>query len=488
MKSILRIGAVIILLSGGIFPQAVPSFDDHFLDKTMRIDYYHMGDAQEEIATLDQIYVQGIWAGSKVNLIDPFNNGRYYAKLFSPSGDLLFSKGFDCYFGEYKTTNKALEGIKRGYHESMLIPFPKGKVRFVLERRGPRNQLHPFFHCNIDPEDVSIIKEGLPAGVEVFPLEKNGDPHDHVDVVLVAEGYTLSEKAKVQSDWNRAVKLFFGQEPYKSHKSKFNVYGVFRPSLESGCDEPRRGFFKNTAVQSSFNALGLERYLLTEDNKNLRDIAAHAPYDTLVIMINHDRYGGGGIYNSFCVFTADNIWWEYLLLHEFGHSFSGLADEYYTSTVAYNEFYPQGQEPLEPNITALLDRDQFKWRDWVSPGVPIPTPWGKEKYDTRDGDYQKMRRQLNQRIAELKKKGLQAEVKKLEAEADQLSRKNVSEMDAFFARNKFRGKVGAFEGAGYASQGLYRPMLDCLMFSKGTKPFCRVCRQAVIRMIEFYSK
>lgn len=473
-----------------IFPQAqaFPSFDNHFLDKTLRIDYYHIGDAKDEIATLDQLYVQGIWAGSKKNLIDAFNLGRYYAKVFSQSGELLFSKGFDSYFGEYKTTNQALAGIKRAYHESILIPFPKAKVKFVLERRDRSHQLHPFFEYEIDPEDVGVIKESLPPGVEVLNLEKNGAPHDHVDIALVAEGYTIEEKAKALSDGKRAVKVLFSQEPYKSYRTRFNVYGVFRPSRESGCDEPRRGIYKHTSVQSSFNALGLERYLLTEDNKNLRDIAAHTPYDTLVIMINHDRYGGGGIYNSFCVFTADNIWWEYLLLHEFGHSFSGLADEYYTSTVAYNDFYPQGQEPLEPNITALLDPPVLKWRRWVSPGVPIPTPWGKDRYDAQDQEYQKIRSQLNRKISELKKQGKHAEAQKLEAEADQLSQKNAAAMDAFFTSNEFRNKVGAFEGAGYASQGLYRPMLDCLMFSKGTKPLCRVCEQAVIRIITHYSQ
>ncbi|UCE39762.1 MAG: peptidase M64 [Candidatus Aminicenantes bacterium] len=465
-------------------------FDRYFVDKTMRIDYFHVGDAKEEIVTLDQVYEYGIWAGSLQNLIDLFNNGRYYAKIYDlSSGELIFSKGFDSYFGEYKTTGKALDGINRTYHETMLIPYPKNKIKFTLEVRNRENELQPFFSQEIDPASVDVKKDPLIQGVKVYELRKNGHPHDKVDVAIIAEGYTQQEEEKLQQDFHRFAEVFFSPEPYKSYGDRFNVYGVFKPSEESGCDEPRMGVFKNTAIGSTFNSLGSERYLLTENNRALRDTAAHVPYDALYIMVNHKRYGGGGIYNLYCTFTADNQWYRYLFLHEFGHSFTGLGDEYYTSSVAYNDFYPRGVEPTEPNITALLDPDNLKWKAYVSEGISIPTPWEKEDFDKMDLAYQKIRTEINDKIAQMKRNNApQDEIAKTERESEKLSRDHANKVDAYLAKSRYNGKVGAFEGAGYSAQGLYRPMLDCLMFTKGDKPFCKVCEMAVIRIIRFYSE
>jgi len=474
------------LLIGG---QSVP-FDRYFIDRTMRIDYFHVGNAREEAVTLDRVYEQGTWAGSRRNLIDPFDIGRYAYKVYDvSSGSLIFSKGFDSYFAEYKTTQWALDGLKRTYHETALVPFPKAKVRFVVELRDRQNVLQLVFSAEIDPADIYITRESLAAGVKVFEVLKSGDPHEKVDVAFIAEGYTAAEETKLKADLERFREVFFKLEPYKSHRGSFNFYGVFKPSEESGCDEPSHGSYKNTAVGSTFDSLRLERYLLTEDNKSLRDIAAHVPYDALFIMVNHKRYGGGGIYNFFCTFTVDNQWYEYLFLHEFGHSFAGLADEYYTSSVAYNEFYPKGIEPLEENITALLNPESLKWKKLVSPGTAVPTPWEKEEYDRMDNAYQKVRQELNARIAALKKSGApEAEVAKVEEESERLSLEHARKMDDFLRESKLLGKVGAFEGAGYSSEGLYRPAIDCLMFSKGAKPFCKVCEQAVARIIDHYCK
>lgn len=463
-------------------------FDEYFVDRTMRIDYFHVGNAQEELITVDQVYQQGIWAGSQRHLLDEFNNGRYYVKIYDVSSEILiYSKGFDSYFGEYKTTNKAVKGERRTFHESSIIPYPKKQIRFTIEARDRENRLHSIFSQNIDPASITILKDKLSQDVKVFEVQKTGDPHKSVDIAFIGEGYTLEEEGKFKADLDRLKSVFFNREPYKTYSDRFNIYGVLKASQESGCDEPRHGVYKNTAVSSSFNSLGSERYLLTEDNKSVRDIAAHVPYDALFIMVNHKRYGGGGIYNFYCTFTVDNQWYEYLFLHEFGHSFSGLADEYYTSSVAYNEFYPRGVEPVESNITALLDPKNVKWRDALTEGIEIPTPWEKEEFDRMDNAYQKVRQELNEKIARLKRTDASKEnVDKTEEEAEDLSLQHAKRVDAYLAKSRFTGTVGVFEGAGYSAQGLYRPMLDCLMFTKGDKPFCKVCELAVIKVIQFY--
>jgi len=465
-------------------------FEDYFFDKTMRIDYFHIGNAGEEIITIDQIHQQGIWAGSRRNLIDPFNNGRYSVKIYDEaSGNLIYSKGFDSYFGEYKTTDVALGGEKRTYHESALIPYPKKKFIFSLEVRDRDNRLQPLLKKRLDPSSISIHKEGPGNETYVFEVFKSGDPHNKVDVAIIGEGYVKDEIAKFQADLKRFTEIFFNQEPYTTYRDSFNIYGALKPSQESGCDEPRHGIYKNTTLNTTFNSLGSERYLLTEDNRSLRDVASHVPYDALYIMVNHSRYGGGGIYNLYCTFTADNQWQTYLFLHEFGHSFAGLADEYYTSSVAYNEFYPRGVEPLESNITALLDKDIVKWKPFLTEGIEIPTPWEKEEYDRMDNAYQKVRQELNDKIAAMKRQGDSIEeIARIEEESEALSLQHAQRVDAYLAKSRFANVVGVFEGAGYSSQGLFRPMLDCLMFTKGDKPFCKVCEQAIIKVIRYYTE
>lgn len=465
-----------------------PSFDRYFIDKTMRIDYYHMGHSQEEIVAVDRVYQEGVWAGPTRNLLDPFLRGRYAVKIYDAgTRELIYSRGFDSLFGEYKTTEEGLKGIRRTFQESALIPYPRNKIIFALEVRGRENNFHEIFSQEIDPASIYIVKEQPDPAVKVFEVLKNGSPSEKVDVVFVGEGYTANEEAKFKADLDRFTAVFFSQEPYRSMKNKFNIYGVLKPSAESGCDEPSYGQFKNTALGASFDSFGSERYLLTEDNRSLRQVAGQVPYDTILIMVNHKRYGGGGIYNLYCTFTTDNQWHEYLMLHEFGHSFTGLADEYYTSQVAYNDFYPRGIEPVEPNITALLNPAQLKWKKLVSPGVEIPTPWEKKEFDRMDLAYQATRQKINEEIARKKREGAPREViEKLEAESERLSLEQARKIDEFLRKSKYAGKVGAFEGAGYASTGLYRPAVDCIMFSKGKKPYCPVCQEAIRQMINFY--
>jgi hypothetical protein len=489
MKKVFIIIFIAILFS----PQAKPqiNFNDYFIDKTLRIDYYHIGDARSEFITLDQLYQYGTWAGNQKNLIDNFNNGKYYCKVYDAgSNKLIFSKGYDTYFGEYRTTTPAINGVKRSYSETILVPFPKNKIKFVIESRTKEQELVPLFQTEITPSDDKIIsKNVVDKNVRVYKSFIGGDPHDKVDVVILGEGYDSNEDLKFLEDMKKFTEIFFEQEPYKTYKDRFNIYGIYKPSEESGTDNPNAGIYKRTVLSTTFNSLGSDRYLLTEDNKAVRDLAAHAPYDAIYIMVNTDKYGGGGIYNLFCTFTTDNVWHEYVFLHEFGHCFAGLGDEYYTSDVSYNDFYPKGIEPTEPNITALPDKNNLKWKEFITPGIELPTLWEKKEYENIDKDWLKERAPLIKKISSLIAMNADKDsIKAAEKEYQVKEQKHVGILDNFFKRSTYWGKVGAFEGAGYSSQGLYRPMIDCIMFSKGTKPYCKVCEGAIIKMIKFYTE
>jgi hypothetical protein len=494
MRSVESLYYALLLLMPFVLQAQQPAevkFDEFYIDQTLRIDFYHSGDAKSELITLDHLYRYGIWAGSRTKLLDLFNNGRYYVKVYDPvSGQLIFSRGFDSYFGEYKTSDQALQGIARTYHESVLMPVPRKTVHLIVEGRDRSNQLHELFDTEINPDENSVIREKLtdPA-VQVMNSHISGDPHGRVDLVILGEGYTIQEEDKFKADLKRFTQLFLNHPPYKFMPDKFNIYGVYKPSLESGVDEPDAGIYKNSVLNVTFNSLGSERYLLTEDNKTMHDLAAHVPCDAIVIMVNHSRYGGGGIYNFFCTFTTDNQWHDYLFLHEFGHSFAGLADEYYSSDVAYNEFYPLGIEPVEYNITALLDPKNIKWKNLLTDQIALPTPWEKAEYDSMDLAWQKLRRQMLKNITDLKQRGAAyTEIKKAQDEYDNQDRAHAREQDALLKKSKYKDMVGAFEGAGYSAKGLYRPMLDCIMFSKGTKSYCKVCEQAIISVVEHYTE
>jgi len=490
MKHLLFVLGVLVLASTVALPRQSVRFDDYFLDKTLRVDYYHVGDAKEELVTLDQMYVGGTWAGNPRRTIDDLGNGRYMVRVYDiATNSLIFSRGFDSYFGEYKTSDPAVKGVKRTYHESLLIPYPKHPVRFEILRRDKENIYHPLFIEKIEPDDYSISTEGPNRYDKVFRVLSSGDPHDKVDLVFIAEGYTADQEQAFRKDVDTFVNAVFSFEPFKSNKSKFNVSGVFRPSSDQGMDEPRQHRYKNTVVDASFNALATDRYMLTENNRAYRDIASAVPYDALCILVNSDRYGGGALYNTFTISTTHHALSQKVFRHEFGHGFGGLADEYYASEVAYSDFYPKGVEPMEVNITALLDPSRIKWADLLSPGIAIPTEWGKAAYDSLRAEAGKLFQKRSVRLQELEKSGAgKEEIEKVRKEFDKLSADLQKRVAAFTLEHPLRDKVGVFEGAGFASEGLYRPMVNCLMFSNDQDEYCRVCRSGILRVINFLSK
>jgi len=486
MKNIQIVITGLLLIMTSCQQTNLTTFDQYFTNGSMRIDYLHTGDAKTESVEIDKIYSYNEWAGSLTNLIDELNYGAYYYKVYKQSsGELIYSKGFDSYFKEYQLSNLAIEGQVKQFHESAIIPFPKTAISFVLEKRSPSGIMEEIFRTKIDPEISQ--KTPIDSEVRIYTSLNNGDPNIKADIAIIGEGYTADEEQKFQNDLKRFTDVFFNAEPCKSNKNKFNIRGVLKPSLDSGIDEPRAGIDKNTAVNASFNTMGSERYVLTEDNKSLRDIAGHVPYDALYIMVNHNRYGGGGIYNFYCVYTSDNIDSDYLMVHEFGHSFFGLADEYYTSSTAYNDFYTTDYEPNEPNITAMKDPDNIKWKHLLSDNIDIPTPWLKTQYDSIDIQWQKLRAEMNDSIAILQKNGAsEIKVTKAKANYDLKSTQRNIEVQKYLESSKFVDKIGVFEGAGYASTGLYRSSINCIMFTR-TDYFCPVCQAAMLKVISSYS-
>ena len=269
------------------------------------------------------------------------------------------------------------------------------------------------------------------------------------------------------------MEILFSKSPFREHRSDFNLWGLCPPALESGISRPSTGIHRRSPVGASYDAFGSERYMLTFDNRAFRDVASYAPYEFVEILANSKTYGGGGIFNLYSTVAADSLWSPYVFIHEFGHHFAGLADEYYTSEVAY-EPAAERVEPWEPNVTALHDPANFKWRDLISPGTPLPTPWKKEAFEAQAREYQKKRRQIrSERRPEEEMDALFAQQKKAE--------------EKLLSSDKYSGKVGAFEGALYEQKGYYRPQEDCVMFTRDDVPFCAVCRRVIERVIELYA-
>ena len=451
------------------------SFEGHFVDRTMRVDYFHTGGMGEEIFSLDEIVSDGPWAGSTTRLLDDLNLGKYlFTVIDQASNQSIFSRGFASLYGEWETTGEA-RSTHRTFHESLRFPWPKKPVRVILEVRNAQNEFHPVWSIAIDPSSRFVNPSNpIPMG-KVWSVLKNGDPKKKVDLLILGDGYSDTEMEKFHRDAKRMADVLFTFEPFKSRKSDFNVWAIDTPSATSGVSRPRADSFRQTPISVTYNIFDSERYALTNANKSLRRVAAAAPYEYVEILINEEQYGGGGIYNFQATASVNAGYADYLFVHEFGHHFAALADEYYTSDVAYETGATSHPEPWEPNVTALHDPENLKWRDLVESETPLPTTWKKEEYETASRAYQERRRELRrQRVPETKMDEFFDEVKAWSTE--------------FLGDQEHSGKVGAFEGASYEARGLYRSEIDCIMFTRDEVGFCRVCKRGITRIIDFYSK
>ncbi|MCF6356159.1 MAG: IgA Peptidase M64 [Draconibacterium sp.] len=422
----LKILSILLFIPVCTFAQI--DFEKYFENKSMRVDFLLGGNNKEVTVYPQQIKQEPYWAGSKKNLSDQFNYGSYRFRVFDLNSDsLIFSKGFSTLFQEWQTTAEAKE-INKTFYQAAIFPFPKKEIRLEIEARQWEGNFKTIYQTEIDPKDYFILNETTTQH-KFIEIIKNGNPENKVDLVFLAEGYTSFELYKFVEDAKRVTQYLFEAEPFKSEKENFNVTAVLTPSIESGTDIPGENIYKNTHFNSSFYTFDIARYLTTSDMKTIYDAAAVVPYDHIYVLVNTERYGGGGFYNFVSVCTADNKLTDKVFVHEFGHGFAGLGDEYYNSSVAYEDFYNLNIEPWEANLTTLVNFES-KWKDMVADSVSIPTP--------RKGKYNKT--------------------------------------------------VGVYEGGGYMEKGIYSPFIDCRMKSNNPKKFCPVCEEAIKKVIRFYTE
>jgi hypothetical protein len=457
-----------------LFSQKV-DFDQYFIDKMLRIDVAHSGTISQEYFSIQNIYEYPMWSGNKNSLIDNRNLGEYMLKVYDKKSDnLIFSFGYCVVFNEWQSTDEALNGGFKTIDESLLIPYPKEAVKIIVARRNKKMTFDDITTFNIDSKQPIINREKRDYDYTINNFMINGEPSKKVDLVILAEGYSKEDMPKFRKDVERFTNTLFSKSPFKERKTDFNVYAIESYSDMSGIDNPRRNIWKNTPFGLTYNSLGSQRYIVTEENKTLRDVAGMVPYDAIYILVNDSEYGGGGIFNlystCYTISSNPNLDWQcdYVFVHEFGHSFGGLGDEYYTSDVPYNELYPEGVEPWEPNISRILDKNNLKWGNMIEKGVPIPTPWGKETYDKLGEDMRKLDRNSTDYATK------RAELAKQQQD--------------LIESQKYGKKVGYFEGSGYSAKDLYRPFMDCTMFSLTLVGFDPVCAKAIERNIDYYTK
>lgn len=413
-----------VLLSGC----APKTYDYYFTEKRYRFDYEIKGTAtNQEIKEL-ALYEEKIWGGSRMNLIDTFEYGAYFVKIFDKkSNELIYSRGFSDLFMEWQTTAEAKE-ISKSYRQTILFPAPKREIRMEILRRDTAMQWGLIYTKLIQPNSASLSNK-MPVEIESRIIHRSDVPEKALDIVLLAEGYTIEEADKFFSDAEKFKEFLFGWEPYKNYKQSINFNAVFSASKDSGVDIPGEDIFVESIVDAHFYTFGIERYLTLPDLTKVYDYLSEYPVDQVVVLANSEKYGGGGMYNFYNIFTSDNEHGERLFLHEFGHGFGGLGDEYYTSDVAYEDFGSKNYEPYEPNITNLVNFNK-KWKNMLADSVPVPTP-DTDEYDS---------------------------------------------------------VLGVFEGANYVAKGFYRPYRTCAMKEIHIKYFCPVCKKSLEEMIKFYAE
>lgn len=403
------------------------NFTEFFEDKTLRVDYLFTGNAERQSIFLDELSQLPSWAGRQHHLSElPLEgNGQIVMRDLS-SKQCIYKTSFSSLFQEWLSTDEAKETAK-GFENSFLLPYPKQPVEVEITLFSPRREVMATYRHIVRPDDILIHQRGVSHITPHRYMHQGGDESKCIDVAILAEGYTEGEMDVFYQDAKLTCESLFSHEPFRSMKNKFNIVAVASPSTDSGVSVPREKQWKQTAVHSHFDTFYSDRYLTTSRVKSIHNALAGIPYEHIIILANTDVYGGGGIYNSYTLTTAHHPMFKPVVVHEFGHSFGGLADEYFYEDDVMTDTYPLNAEPWEQNITTRVNFAS-KWEDMLTSDTPVPTP-------------------VN-------------------------ARKNYP--------------VGVYEGGGYSAKGIYRPSFDCRMKTNGYPEFCPVCQRALRRMIEFY--
>ena len=442
---------------------------------TMRVDIQHSGNAASESFALERVQVEALpWPGNPARPIDDTNRGVNRLEVVDPTtGKVLYSRGYSTVFCEWRTTDEA-KSLARSFQESLRFPMPSAPVDVRIMARTPDNEFAPVWTVRVDPNALDVERVAGPAPAQPIKVHYSGDPAHKVDLLILGDGYTQAELPTFEAKARKLAAHLFSVSPFKERAGDFNVWALTVPVPESGVSRPSTGVHRATATGMRYDIFGSERYALTLDNRKFRDLAQYATYEAVEIIFNNETYGGGGIFGQFSTAAADNDWVDYLFVHEFGHHFAALADEYYTSPSVYLPASGTKVEPWEPNVTALHDPAAVKWHRHVTPGTPIPTPWPKAAFEEYERGIQARRMQLRAD-------------KRPESEMTALFKEEAAGVEKIFDRSPVRTVVGAFEGANYEAAGYYRPQLQCLMFDR-VSDFCAVCKDAITDIIDLYSR
>lgn len=425
--------AALTLLSFSHLEAQNVRFSKWFTDATLRLDYLRIG-----TRAADTIYERGFdfiptWSGSLTQLIDPFDNGAYRVSLRdSATGTLLYSRCYNSLFHEYRDTPQG-DSVSATFEEVVRLPWPQKTAYILFERRGDDNRFHLQDSSLFNPRkalEVYHLRSTRLSGPKPLKLLYNGDVHKKIDIVIVPEGYGPADTLKMRRDLNTYCDYLLAQEPFRTRRKDFNVWGIPLTGQASGITDPNKGLFVESLVGASFNTFGSDRYLMTEKLFQLHNAIGWVPCDHIIIMANTNKYGGGGIYNFYAMSSLHPMA-PMVLPHELGHSIGGLADEYVDEDLSYGDCHPLEHEPPEPNITSLVDFGS-KWADMLPKGIPVPTP-----------------------------------------------------ADASVPRGEC-GPLGVYEGAGYRPKGLYRPTMRCMM--RDFAPFCPVCLKRMNEIFDLYTK
>lgn len=404
------------------------NFADHFLNKTLRVDYIFSGDATKQTIFVDELSQLPTWAGRQHRLSElPLKGNGEIVVRDSATNDCIYKTSFSSLFQEWLSTDEAKTTAK-AFENTFLLPYPQRTAVVEVTLRNSSHQVIATLKHTIRPNDILIHQRGLSHITPHKYMQQSGSEQDCIDVAILAEGYTEAEMEQFYKDAAATCESLFFYEPFKSMKEKFNIVAVASPSKDSGVSVPRKKDWKQTAFSSHFDTFYSDRYLTTSRVKSINEALAGIPYEHIIIIVNTKEYGGGGIYNSYTLTAAHHPTFKPVVVHEFGHSFGGLGDEYFYDNDVMTDTYPLSVEPWEQNITTRVNFAE-KWQDMLPTATPIPTP--------------------------------------------------VSSKDAF--------PVGVYEGGGYSAKGIYRPADDCRMRTNEYPTFCPVCQRALRRIIEFYT-